>query len=267
MTTTIDVIRCFTDGRPVNNRGGHKRHRNRRDTVCGPCATANREQDRQYRSANREKLREKNRQYRSANREKLREKKRRHRAANRDQAREYYRQYRAANLDKMREQSREQQRRRWAANREQARERQRRRYAENRGKIREQNRIWRAANNDKIREQDRLRRAANNDKMREQDRRRYRQRGGKKPRRYADQIAARDGWLCSYCGKLLMGCAYHVDHRWPVSRANTYPGNDINELDNLCLACPDCNLSKGAHTAEEFAEYLRTSDDPVRSVL
>lgn len=50
---------------------------------------------------------------------------------------------------------------------------------------------------------------------------------------------------CTYCGTQL-GKNYHIDHMLPVSRGGT------NDLDNLQLLCPKCNMQKGAMTHEEF---------------
>lgn len=50
---------------------------------------------------------------------------------------------------------------------------------------------------------------------------------------------------CVYC-KINCENSYHIDHKLPVSR-----GGD-NSFDNLALACPHCNLSKGAKTDYEF---------------
>jgi len=50
---------------------------------------------------------------------------------------------------------------------------------------------------------------------------------------------------CAYCKQLLSG-QYHIDHKTPVSRGGK------NDLENLHLTCPRCNLLKGAMTHEEF---------------
>jgi len=57
---------------------------------------------------------------------------------------------------------------------------------------------------------------------------------------------------CLYCGDPLNGGG-HVEHMIPLSRLGT------NWPDNLCLACPGCNLRKGELTALEFIER----EDPV----
>lgn len=51
---------------------------------------------------------------------------------------------------------------------------------------------------------------------------------------------------CAYCNKPLFPDKYHVDHIRPLSRGGS------NDLDNLCLACPKCNLSKGRLTLQEW---------------
>ena len=62
-----------------------------------------REYDREYYAANRDRKREYDREYYAANRERRREYSREYRAANRDRYREYFREYRAANRDRCRE--------------------------------------------------------------------------------------------------------------------------------------------------------------------
>ena len=62
----------------------------------------------------------------------------------------------------------------------------------------------------------------------------------------------RTGGQCYFCGCELdwyeerVKFRPHVDHLHPVSRGG---GND---LDNLAMACPKCNMGKGGLTAEEF---------------
>jgi len=54
---------------------------------------------------------------------------------------------------------------------------------------------------------------------------------------------------CAYCITPL-DAGYHVDHKMPLSRGGS------NWPDNLCVACPTCNLRKHDKTAEEFAVLL-----------
>lgn len=55
---------------------------------------------------------------------------------------------------------------------------------------------------------------------------------------------------CEYC-KIPVGDKYHLEHKIPISRGGR------SQKINLCIACPECNLSKGTLTAEEYRERLR----------
>lgn len=50
---------------------------------------------------------------------------------------------------------------------------------------------------------------------------------------------------CAYCGITLHG-HYHLDHLIPLARGGTH------NPDNLRIACPTCNMSKGAKLIEEW---------------
>jgi 5-methylcytosine-specific restriction endonuclease McrA len=50
---------------------------------------------------------------------------------------------------------------------------------------------------------------------------------------------------CFYCGKTL-GDRYHVDHVMPVSLGGS------NGPENLVIACPRCNIRKGAKHPDEL---------------
>ena len=52
------------------------------------------------------------------------------------------------------------------------------------------------------------------------------------------QVAAKYKFKCKYCGRSTRHVKCHVDHIIPLSRGGT------NDIDNLCLACRDCNLRK-----------------------
>ncbi len=55
-------------------------------------------------------------------------------------------------------------------------------------------------------------------------------------------------WMrCWYCSVSIEE-KYHIDHMTPISRSGS------NWIDNLCLTCPNCNLTKHTQTAEEFIE-------------
>jgi hypothetical protein len=58
--------------------------------------------------------------------------------------------------------------------------------------------------------------------------------------RLTEQVAARGGQRCEYCHTpyAITAQAFHADHILPSARG----GRTV--LDNLCLACPHCNLHK-----------------------
>ena len=44
---------------------------------------------------------------------------------------------------------------------------------------------------------------------------------------------------------------FHLEHKEPLSRGGS------NQLHNICLACPKCNMNKGTMTAHEFFHFRR----------
>ena len=65
-----------------------------------------------------------------------------------------------------------------------------------------------------------------------------------------DDLIARDGWCCSYCGDFLALNMMTVDHVIPTLRG----GLDV--LANTVISCLACNASKGNMTAHEFNHRL-----------
>lgn len=59
-------------------------------------------------------------------------------------------------------------------------------------------------------------------------------------------VAWRDASRCTYCGRRVTRATRHVDHS--VSRLN----GGTNHLNNLRLACQQCNLLKGSLNARQF---------------
>ena len=59
--------------------------------------------------------------------------------------------------------------------------------------------------------------------------------------RLTAQVAARAGYRCEYCRTphAITAQTFHADHILPLSRGGQ------TTLDNLCFACPRCNLHKG----------------------
>lgn len=60
---------------------------------------------------------------------------------------------------------------------------------------------------------------------------------------------------CAYCDAPL-NADYHVDHIMPLSRGGG------NGPDNICIACPRCNMSKGDRLLVEWRGARRDLDNP-----
>lgn len=59
--------------------------------------------------------------------------------------------------------------------------------------------------------------------------------------------------ICTYCGKLCKE-SYHIDHIEPLSK------NGTHSLDNLTIACPSCNQSKGAKHLLHWLATIKLTD-------
>ena len=148
-------------------------------------------------------------------------------ARRKETVRECAKRYRKANPDKVRSCVR----RSYHKHGERRREDMRRRHQKNPDKAVERARRWKKENPDRKREI-----------QREANRRRSELLGGNKHRRYWPDLFLRDGPVCGICGGFLNPVTddFHVDHIRPVSKGG---GND---LANLQLSHPSCNVSKGA---------------------
>jgi len=201
-----------------------------------------REQQRAAYAANPEPAKERARIWYKANKERATEYNRAHYAANKEQYAERARAYRVANKERI------------AAYREANKER-----------IAEQLRSWREANRDHIAEYDRAYREANKEQHRKwwrnwyianphkvkanTHRRRARKLQAEGTHTAADiqaQYKAQKG-KCYYCAAKV-GDTYHVDHVIPLSRGGS------NSPENLVIACPPCNLSKGDKLPSEWSQ-------------
>jgi hypothetical protein len=67
------------------------------------------------------------------------------------------------------------------------------------------------------------------------------------PLEFGRMICSQDA-RCMYCKELL--AAFHIDHKMPLSRGGT------NDMENLQLLCPTCNMSKGAKTHDEYLKFI-----------
>jgi 5-methylcytosine-specific restriction endonuclease McrA len=65
-----------------------------------------------------------------------------------------------------------------------------------------------------------------------------------KPKDIIDKYKAQHG-KCFYCG-IKLNKKYHIDHVVPLSRGGS------NFIDNIVLACPSCNCSKGNKMLHEW---------------
>jgi 5-methylcytosine-specific restriction endonuclease McrA len=63
------------------------------------------------------------------------------------------------------------------------------------------------------------------------------------------ELLKRHKGKCYWCGKRY-GSDYHLDHVHPLSKGGEH------SIENLCVACPDCNRRKCAKTPLEFAGRL-----------
>jgi 5-methylcytosine-specific restriction endonuclease McrA len=113
-------------------------------------------------------------------------------------------------------------------------------------------RLYRAANAEKERARKRLYHQTHPEIEAARFRRRKaRKRGAPGSHSACDVLAqlARQKGRCYWC-QVRVGNEYHVDHVMPLSAG----GSDGPE--NLVIACPDCNLRKGAQHPMDFAGVL-----------
>ena len=118
-------------------------NKNGRDSICKECR---RYEMREYRAANKEKIKQYNRKYKEANRERIKQVNRKYKEANRAKSHEIYLEYREANREKIKQNNRK--------------------YVEaNKEKIKQYNRKYEEANREKIKEQKYKYREANREKI------------------------------------------------------------------------------------------------------
>lgn len=200
---------------------------------CKQCTDA---QNRAWKENNTERVREAERRRYWEQHDHFLEKNRRYRTANAEKERARTRAYYRENKDKERARNR-----RWARSSEHRKRYMRgylKRYrADNAERMQELGRSWAAANPDKVRASRMLRK----------------QRLKNAPGAFSgDDIAlmfTQQQGRCWYCQESIAE-EYHIEHRVPLARGGS------NDPSNLVLACPSCNLSKGARLPHEWSGRL-----------
>ena len=79
------------------------------------------------------------------------------------------------------------------------------------------------------------------------------------PRGLRDQLRRAQGGRCVYCWVRVRAGLSHIDHVVPIAQGGT------NDVDNLQLLCPGCNLRKGDRNDTEFRYRYRSLISQVRS--
>lgn len=125
-------------------------------------------------------------------------------------------------------------------------------YAANPEKKLEQSRQWREANPEKIAKRYREYYEANPEKYATCKRNRRARKEAASGTHTAEDIQAqyaRQRGKCYYCGEKVNE-NYHVDHVTPLAKGGS------NGPENLVIACPSCNLSKGPKLPLDFCGRL-----------
>ena len=210
-----------------------------------------REYNRLYRQSHREEIKERMHLYHEENREELHKKKRIYRENHRQEIREHVHDYREQNKEKQRERDR----RYREQNREAIKERKRIYNNKNANEISKRRKLfYKTHSKELLEEKRRYYQQSDPDHMRVlRDRRRARERASAGSHTAGDirlqvrsQTDKRGKLRCWWCSKIIKNNDYHVDHRIPLARGGS------NAPENLCISCPECNLSKQAKLPGEW---------------
>ena len=182
--------------------------------------------------------------HREKNRERINAQKREHYQANRERIRAEQTAKRRANPEYYRERGRK-----WrAANREHVLEGKRNDYQKHKEKRLATAKLWAERNTEKVKKVAREWKRNNPDKVRAYKHRRRAQKratSGSFTKTDLQNLFKQQKGDCWWCGCKLES-NYHVDHRVPLAKGGT------NELGNIVLSCPECNLSKNAKLPGEW---------------
>lgn len=196
--------------------------------LIGRCKCCFKAQSRERYHNNLEYEHKRRRQYFLDNRETVLEKSRERYQRDREQLREYWRQYRLEKRDRAARQKYK------AANRDKIQAYQKRYEDEHRHEVNLRLRSWRARNPERNRANMQRRRA------------RTKGAGGSFTASDVSLLMSSQKHLCWWCGEKIADGNYHVDHRIPLSRGGS------NAPENLCISCPQCNLSKNDKLPQEW---------------
>lgn len=191
------------------------------------------------------------REWNAANRERQRANTKRWRDANPDRVKAINAAYHEANRDRLLPKYREASREWYQANKERRHDTAQAWRKANPERRKAKDREWALANPNRMRAAQQKWAKANPDKERiRHQRRRARKANATGAYTPADIEAIRvaQGNRCYLCGVELL--QYHVDHFIPLSKGGT------NEPGNLRLACPKCNLSKGAKHPHDMGRLI-----------
>lgn len=266
------------------------RNKNRDDglqTLCKVCMSAYKKQ---YYQENKEEIKKKKKEYQEENRDLTRKQKKESAERNKEHIREYKKQYYEENKEQLLEEMKQY----YQDNREQKIAYQRQYEETHREQVRETQRRYRERNKEHIYNQRKTRyresirnyhkmyyemhryehsirarwyRETHKERLLEQKRRYLRTERGRMVdrahghRRRAQKLAAggthtakqlmqqkkNQRGKCYYC-KAKLGKICHADHIVPLSRG----GSD--DISNIVLTCPDCNLRKGAKFPHEWTD-------------
>lgn len=224
--------------------------------------------DREYYTANKERILESSREYRQANKERLNAKHREHYQNNKEHISAQARKYRQANKEKINDYKRrhyhanrahyvEKMRKYYADNKERLREHRRKYDEANRERIRERDRAWRNANKETVNESIRRWRANNPDKVGAATARRAKAEleGNATPKLIETKWEAGDKTRI-LCGepidptlKAPHNKSRTIEHLTPISRGGRH------DIDNIDFAHYGCNAQKQDRTLEEYREW------------
>jgi hypothetical protein len=205
------------------------------------CSKCRPEKDRQYRLANREKIRKKVDKWVKENRERNTNNKRNWYLSNRDKIlkkrSEHYAQHREAMLERQKKYQKRPEVREHKLKRQHIYYQEYKKRPSVREQRREYLRKYREEHPEKGKMVHHRRRALENGN------------GGSYTVEELNQLWHEQRGFCYYCGELLyktLNSVYHIEHKTPLSRGGT------NDISNIVLSCAECNLRKGTKTDKEF---------------